>query len=111
MPQRAGVVPMVILVAVVCGLAAADDWPQLGGPTRDGVWREEGIVQELPEELTVVWETTVAMGYSGPAVADGKVYAMEFGPPEPGAPGGVERTRCLDAGTGELLWRKHTARQ
>jgi hypothetical protein len=28
--------------------AGADDWPQWGGPQRDGVWRETGIVDKLP---------------------------------------------------------------
>ena len=26
----------------------ADDWPQWGGPQRDAVWRESGIVDRCP---------------------------------------------------------------
>ena len=39
-----------MLLALSLGLEAtpADDWPQWGGPQRDLVWREEGIVEMLP---------------------------------------------------------------
>src|SRR6476659_7100074 len=38
-----GVIVLFLLSAVVI----ADDWPQWGGPQRDSVWREEGIVETL----------------------------------------------------------------
>jgi hypothetical protein len=31
----------------VAGIATADDWPQWRGPERDGVWREQGIVEKF----------------------------------------------------------------
>src|SRR5687767_11903927 len=35
---------------------AADDWPQWGGPQRDLVWREDGVVDTLPEgQLPRMW--------------------------------------------------------
>ena len=55
--------------------AVADDWPQWLGPHRDGVWHEDGIVDSIPEGgLPVRWRVPVKGGYSGPAVADGRVY-------------------------------------
>ena len=58
----------------------ADDWPQWGGPQRDLVWRETGIVERLPagKQLPRVWSTPIAEGYSGPAVADGRVFITDY---------------------------------
>ncbi len=95
-------------------LAYADDWPQWLGPQRDAVWREEGIVDAIPSEgLPIKWRMPVGLGYSGPAVADGRVFVMDY-QSESGevanSPGGVtkltgkERVLCFDAKTGEPLW-------
>ncbi|MGL5095735.1 MAG: PQQ-binding-like beta-propeller repeat protein, partial [Planctomycetia bacterium] len=80
-----------------------------------GVWREEGVVEKLPAKLTVKWRTPIGAGYAGPAVADGKVYVSdrqlnkgEANPADPfarDAVGGSERLLCLDAFTGEELWK------
>ncbi len=78
----------------------ADDWPQWGGPQRDNIWRETGIVETLPEgRLPRVWSTPLGEGYSGPAVADGKVFITDYQYKD-----GVERVLCLDAQDGEILW-------
>jgi outer membrane protein assembly factor BamB len=93
----------------------ADDWPQWLGPHRDSVWREDGIVEAFPEDgLQVKWRTAVALGYSGPAVAGGKVFVMDYvkqSGKETNNPGGrdklegTERVVCLDAKTGRELWK------
>ena len=58
--------------------AHADDWPQWLGPKRDGVWRETGILAKFPPGGPKVrWRAPVSEGYSGPAVADGKVYVTD----------------------------------
>lgn len=95
----------------------ADDWPQWMGPKRDGVWRETGIVDKFPEGgPKVLWRTPVGAGYSGPAVANGKVYVTDRvlakGAANPKSPfdgksevDGVERVLCLDEKTGQVLWK------
>ena len=61
------------------GLAAADDWPNWLGPTRDNRWHEPGILKQLPAGgLKTAWRAPVFGGYSGPAVAGGKVYVHDF---------------------------------
>ena len=61
----------------------ADDWPQWLGPQRDGVWRETGIMETLPTNgLKFRWRTAIGAGYSGPAVAKGRVYVMDRRLPE-----------------------------
>ena len=62
-----------------CGMALADDWPQWLGPQRDGVWRETDLVERFPPDgPTIRWRVPVAIGYSGPAVAAGKVYVTDL---------------------------------
>jgi outer membrane protein assembly factor BamB len=84
------------------------------GPERDNVWRETGIVRELPAGgPKVAWRVAVAGGYAGPAVAGGKVYVADYV-----AEGtvkvanferkeftGNERVLCLDEATGKELWK------
>jgi outer membrane protein assembly factor BamB len=106
---------IVLLAATAGSFAHADDWPQWMGPRRDGVWRERGLVDALPGGgLPVKWRVPVKGGYSGPAVAGGRVYLMDYERPEgdlvndPGSRteiAGRERILCLDAATGKLLWK------
>lgn len=111
-----------LLAVTVCAAAApagrADDWPQWLGPRRDGVWREKGLIEKFPKGgPPVVWRVPIAAGYSGPAVAEGRVYLMDRqrttgadGKPLPAGRAGVpgnERVLCLDAKNGKQLW-KHT---
>lgn len=94
----------------------AADWPQWMGQNRDAVWTETGIVKELPKDgPKVLWRTPIHAGYSGPAVADGKVYitdrVLSKGLTNPADPfdnktrvAGTERVVCLDAKTGKEHW-------
>ena len=64
-----------LLAAVLC---RADDWPQWLGPQRDAVWRETDILQRFPEGgPNLRWKAKIGAGYSGPAVADGRVFVMD----------------------------------
>ena len=97
-------------------LARADDWPEWLGTNREGVWRETGLIHKFPAGGPVVrWRAPVGTGYSGPSVADGRVYVMDrerardkSGKPlrvtREGVPG-LERTLCLNADDGKLVWK------
>ncbi len=77
-----------------------DDWPQWRGPTRDGVWREPGLLTELPDRLEPKWRAPIGGGYCGPTVADGRVYVMDrLEEPEE-----VERVHCFEWERGERRW-------
>jgi outer membrane protein assembly factor BamB len=94
-----------LVAALAVTLAAprlwADDWPQWLGPQRDGVWRESGILETLPATgLKVRWRAKVGLGYSGPVVADGRVYVTD----RQRIPSEVERVLCLEEETGRPLW-------
>lgn len=103
------------LLVAIAAVASADDWPQWLGPQRDGVWRETGVLQEFPSQgPPVVWRTPIDAGYSGPAVANGRVYVTDRrlatgernpdNPFERGQIPGTERVHCLDAASGKVLW-------
>ena len=102
------------------------DWPQWLGPKRDAVWREEGIIDTFPEGGPKLrWKTPLSSGYSGPAVANGRVFVMDRvadkidttkakllhkGTP-PRNPNflrklfpGKERVVCLDETNGKIIW-------
>jgi outer membrane protein assembly factor BamB len=86
--------------------APADDWPQWGGPRRDLVWRETGIVETLPAAdsntgmLPRMWSAKIGSGYAGPAVANGRVFVADRL-----ADRNLERVLCFDANTGRELWK------
>jgi outer membrane protein assembly factor BamB len=109
-----------LLAATLCllgitAMARADDWPQWLGPKRDGIWREAGLLERIPDAgLQIRWRAPVRGGYAGPAVANRRVYVTDYRD-DPSAPKtadafqritrrGAERVLCLDAATGKELW-------
>ena len=81
------------------GSDVADDWPLWRGQ-RDGIWRERGLTESLPERLEAVWRAPIGSGYSAPTVADGRVYVSD----RVEEPEESERVHCFDAKTGKALW-------
>jgi len=83
------------------GSAVADEWPQWRGPNRDGVWAETGIVTHFTAGVIPrKWTAPISSGYSGPTVADGRVYVTD----RQVDPQQMERVHCLDWQTGRTLW-------
>ena len=90
-----------IVIAFLARAALADDWPQWRGPHSDGVWRETGIVSALPDSsLSPRWRAPISSGYSGPTVADGRVFVMD----RVTKPVQLERIHCFAWETGQRLW-------
>lgn len=79
----------------------ADDWPQWRGSNRDGVWQETGIIDKFEgEEIPIKWRVPIGSGYSGPTVADGRVYVTD----RIAKPRQIERVHCFDWQTGNPIW-------
>ena len=77
----------------------AGDWPGYRGPNRDGRSSETGLLERWPESGPVVrWRIPLGTGYSGIAVAGGRVVTL-FGA------GGDELAASFDAESGEEVWR------
>jgi outer membrane protein assembly factor BamB len=96
-----GIAVACTLIVLQITVARADDWPDWGGPQRDLVWRETGIVDHFSTKglLPRVWSAPLGEGYSGPAVANGCVYVTDRLKER-----GTERVQCLDAENGRTLW-------
>jgi len=66
------------ILAFLCSLAFAADWPQWLGPTRDSISKETGLLNQWPKEgPKLLWRVTgLGDGYGAPAVAGGRVYLI-----------------------------------
>ena len=88
-------------------LAAVDgaDWPEWRGAGRQGIWTESGVIGGIPAGgLKVKWRVPIQAGYSGPAVANGRVFLLDH---KRGTGSRVtERAVCLDERTGKTLWTR-----
>ena len=104
------------LWSIVSSTLLADSWPQWLGPQRDGVWREKGILEKFPEGGPKrIWRVELGAGYSGPAVAGGRVFVMDRQVPaeipkpksvfEASQIPGNERVLCFNEADGKLLWQ------
>ena len=111
MPEPSSPTCRVVALALALGLcgalpAAAEDWPEWRGAGRQGVWHEDGIVDRFPDSgLQVAWRMPLGSGYSGPAVADGRVFVLDWqADPDSRTLDGTERALALDEETGAVLW-------
>ena len=76
----------------------AADWPQWRGVERNGRWDGVRLPERFSEEVvTKRWRVPVGGGYSGIAVARGRVFTMD-------RQGETERVLCLEAETGKRHW-------
>jgi outer membrane protein assembly factor BamB len=105
---------VLISMLVFVPLASADDWPHWMGTKRDNVWYETGILEKFPASgLKKLWSFPVAGGYAGPAVANGKVIVTDYVTNDKVQEGnwdfkeqtGIERVWCVDAKTGQEVWK------
>ena len=79
----------------------AQDWPDWRGENRDAIWKESGIVEEFESDaLLHKWSVEIGSGYSGPTVANNKVYVTD----RIEKPKQLERVLCFNEQTGEKVW-------
>lgn len=90
-------ISMLIVIVLFAGSAVAGDWPQILGPNRDG----QAVGETIPawtEPPAVRWRVSCGAGYSGVAVADGKVLLWHRQDDE-------EVLDCLATDDGSRQWR------
>lgn len=84
---------------IAAGSASAGDWPQLLGPDRNGVARDERLAASWPESGPAEqWRASIGTGYAGVAVSGKAVVVFDLSEE-------FERLTAFEATTGRQLWR------
>jgi outer membrane protein assembly factor BamB len=80
---------------------AVGDWPEMRGPSRDGVSRETGLIERwAPNGENFLWRVPYG-GRSAPIVMGNRVYVQN---PAGRGTDLQERVMALDADTGTVIW-------
>ncbi len=78
---------------------AGEDWPCFLGPTRDSKSSEKGILTEWPADgPRIVWQRSIGTSYGIGSISRGRMFQFD-------RHGGQARLSCLNAETGDLLWK------
>ncbi len=88
----------VLVFALSANFVLAQDWPQWRGQNRDGKATGFTAPASWPEELAQSWQVNVGDGVATPALVGDRMYVFA-------RQGDDEVTLCLDANTGEEIWR------
>lgn len=95
--------PMVLLGCTIAIMVATavigQDWPQWRGPNRDAHATGFEAPATWPEQLAEIWKVTVGDGVASPSLVRDKLYV--FSRQE-----GNEILRCLNAATGDEIWKQ-----
>ncbi len=97
--MKTGVWMMSIMLGLLLGAGTrAQDWPQWRGPQRDN--KVTGFIEpkSWPKELTKKWNVPVGVGESSPVLVGDRLYVFA-------RKAGDEVTLCLDAKTGQEIWK------
>ncbi|MBI3851461.1 MAG: PQQ-like beta-propeller repeat protein [Verrucomicrobia bacterium] len=87
-----------LIVSISATAANFSDWPQILGPTRNGVYAGNDLAEAWPKEgPPVVWEKKIGRGFAGPAISAGKVILFHRLDDK-------ESVDCLEAKSGKELW-------
>lgn len=92
-----------LVSGLACSLAAASgasaqDWPQWRGPNRDARTSGFEAPATWPETLKKEWSVSVGDGVASPTLVGERLYVNY-------REEGKESARCLDAATGDEIWR------
>ena len=91
---------LIVLAAMTCALVnvTAQDWPQILGPGRNGIYTGPPIVASFPRSgPPQIWAREVGAGFAGPAVSAGKLILFH-------RVNNREVVEAMDAATGKMLW-------
>ncbi|MEM7812095.1 MAG: PQQ-binding-like beta-propeller repeat protein [Planctomycetota bacterium] len=89
---------MLLTAGCVAPVVAGDAWPGWRGPGRDGVVPSGTLPASLSSsDLSERWSVPLGPSYSGPVVAEGRVFVTE-------SLDDREVVRAFDAATGDEVW-------
>lgn len=87
-----------VTVALACAPLLAQDWPQILGPARNGIYTGPEIVPSFPRSgPPLLWKRDVGAGFAGPSVSAGKVVLFH-------RVNNRETVEAMDAATGKTIW-------
>ncbi len=89
---------ILVLAAGPVAAQQACDWPRWRGPNGDGISPEtDWDPMALSGGPRILWKADAGMGYSSPAIVNGRAYISGYSD-------GKEFVMALDAATGKRLW-------
>jgi len=92
-----------LLFAINVEAQAEHEWPQHLGPNRNGISDETDLIDSWPANgPKEVWRVTGGVGMSGLAISRGRLLTLTQN-------GGKQHVICLDAQTGEPIWKTPVA--
>lgn len=90
-----------IVFIIISSFIYAQDWPDWRGTNRDAIWSAKGVLQKFASDTILhKWSVPLGSGYSGPTVANEKVYVSDLLQ----EPVQTEGVLCFDAQSGKKLW-------
>ena len=85
-------------VACFVPVVAAQDWPQILGPGRNGIYTGPEIVPSFPRSgPPLIWKRDVGAGFAGPSVSGGRLVLFH-------RVNNRETVEAMDALTGKTVW-------
>ncbi len=92
-----------VCFSLLCAAVQAEDWAHWRGPNNDGQSTETGLPDKWsPKGENLLWHKPDYASRSTPVVMNDRVYVVCRAFPETNKEG--EKTVCVDAKTGNLLW-------
>src|ERR1044072_1549428 len=89
---------LAIIVVACTGALAAQDWPQILGPNRNGIYTGPPIVPSFPRTgAPLLWKRDVGAGFAGPAVVGDRLILFH-------RVNNKETVEAMDALTGKTIW-------
>ena len=95
----------IVLATLSASAALAEDWPQVRGPTGQGLSDAENLPIEWTAERNVRWRVPIAgKGWSSPVYHDDRVYLTTAAPVSKDDASLSLRAICLLARDGTVVW-------
>jgi outer membrane protein assembly factor BamB len=91
-------VSVVLCLIFATHVRAAQEWPQILGPNRNGIYTGPPIVPSFPRSgPPLLWKRDVGAGFAGPAVAGDRLILFH-------RVNNRETVEAMDAVTGKTIW-------
>ena len=88
-----------VLVLGISAQAAAQEWPQWRGPSRDGLVAASVVPTSWPNAVRRGWTFEIGEGYSSPVVGGGRVFVHSRRDPE-------EIVTAIVLASGKVAWQQ-----